>query len=204
MHGQRLVSFRSTSIPRRCEARGICSRRATDRRKAMRDRMIRVDHAGEFGADRIYAGQLAVLGNTSVGPVIRHMWEQEKLHLRTFEQFVPKYRARPTALLPIWNIAGFALGAGSALLGREAAMACTVAVEDVITDHYNKQIRELVADGAQENAELLDTIRRFRDDEMEHHDTGLAHEAERAPAYGALTTAIKVGCRAAIWLSERI
>lgn len=79
--------------------------------------MIRVDHAGEFGANTIYAGQLAVLGNTPVGPVIKHMWEQEKEHLDTFNKLIPQYRVRPTALLPLWSVAGWALGAGTALLG---------------------------------------------------------------------------------------
>ena len=95
----------------------------------MLDRMIRVDHAGEFGADRIYAGQHAVLGQTAVGSTIQHMWEQEKVHLATFNSLLPRHRARPTLLLPLWNLAGYALGAGTALLGKEGAMACTVAVE---------------------------------------------------------------------------
>ena len=112
----------------------------------MLDRMLRVDHAGEYGADRIYAGQLAVLGKTPVGETIQHMWEQEKVHLATFNRLLPEHRARPTLLLPLWNVAGFALGAGTALLGKEAAMACTVAVEASITEHYNDQIRELVSE----------------------------------------------------------
>ena len=96
----------------------------------------RVDHAGEFGADRIYAGQQAVLGNTPVGPTIQQMWDQEKVHLATFNSLLPKHRARPTALLPFWHLAGYALGAGTALLGKEGAMACTVAVE-VNTKHHH-------------------------------------------------------------------
>ncbi|KAK8381590.1 hypothetical protein O3P69_018582 [Scylla paramamosain] len=168
------------------------------------DRIIRVDHAGELGADRIYAGQMAVLGKTSVGPVIQHMWDQEKEHKAKFEELVPKYRVRPTVLLPIWNVAGFVLGAGTALLGREAAMACTVAVESVITDHYNSQLRELINLGEEENKELIEVIKKFRDDEMDHHDTGLANDAEQAPAYTALSNVIKTGCKAAVWLSERI
>ncbi|XP_050710580.1 5-demethoxyubiquinone hydroxylase, mitochondrial-like isoform X2 [Eriocheir sinensis] len=174
------------------------------RRKEMLDRIIRVDHAGELGADRIYAGQMAVLGKTSVGPVIQHMWDQEKEHKAKFEELVPKYRVRPTALLPIWNVAGYVLGAGTALLGREAAMACTVAVESVITDHYNSQLRELIDLGEEENKELIEVIQKFRDDEMDHHDTGLAHDAEQAPAYAVLSNVIKTGCKAAVWLSERV
>jgi ubiquinone biosynthesis monooxygenase Coq7 len=114
-----------------------------------------VDHAGEFGADKIYAGQMAILGNhAGVGPVIKHMWEQEKVHLELFENYVKDRRVRPTVLMPFWSIAGYVLGkhiacawihsvrtpsgAGSALFGKEAAMACTVAVEEVIGEHYNK------------------------------------------------------------------
>jgi len=167
------------------------------------DRIIRVDHAGEYGANRIYAGQMAVLGKSKSGPLIQHMWDQEKEHLRIFEELIPKHRARPTILLPFWNVAGFALGAGTALLGERAAMACTVAVESAITDHYNNQIRELmVADG--DNKELLAVIKKCRDEEQEHHDTGIEHEAEKAPAYDLLTNVIKVGCKSAIWLSERV
>ena len=95
-----------------------CSTKISEKEKAILDRMIRVDHAGEFGANTIYQGQLAVLGNTSVGPIIKHMWEQEKEHLDTFNKLIPQYRVRPTALLPIWSVAGWALGAGTALLGK--------------------------------------------------------------------------------------
>ncbi|XP_015905176.1 5-demethoxyubiquinone hydroxylase, mitochondrial [Parasteatoda tepidariorum] len=174
------------------------------RRRTLQDRILRVDHAGEFGADRIYAGQMAVLGNTNVGPVIKEMWEQEKEHLQKFEELLPKYRARPSLLLPIWNVAGFVLGAGTALLGKEAAMACTVAVEEVIANHYNNQIRDLMADDPVQNKELLDTIKKFRDDEVHHHDTGLAHDALKAPFYKYLSQTIKAGCIGAVWLAERL
>ncbi|XP_068233745.1 5-demethoxyubiquinone hydroxylase, mitochondrial isoform X2 [Palaemon carinicauda] len=174
------------------------------RNRAVIDRIIRVDHAGELGADRIYAGQMAVLGKTSIGPVIQHMWDQEKEHKAKFEELIPKYRVRPTVLIPLWNVAGFALGAGTALLGKEGAMACTVAVESVITDHYNSQLRELLSLGEEENKELIEVIKKFRDDEMEHHDTGLEHDAELAPAYNLLSNVIKAGCKAAVFISERI
>jgi len=173
-------------------------------RRAMLERMIRVDHAGEYGADRIYAGQLAVLKDTEVGPIITEMWEQEKHHLATFDKLIPEHRSRPTILLPIWHVAGWALGAGTALLGKEGAMACTVAVESSITDHYNAQLRELSADTGADHTELIATISKFRDEEQEHHDIGMEHDAELAPAYQVLSGAIKVGCVAAIWLSERI
>jgi len=173
------------------------------REKAMRDRFLRVDHAGEAGADRIYAGQMAVLGKSSVGNLIQHMWDQEKEHKKTFDELLPKYRARPTAMLPLWNVAGFMLGAGTALMGPKMAMACTAAVESVITDHYNDQIRELMVN-PEANRELLETIRKFRDDEVEHHDTAIAHQAEEAPMYQAVSQVIKMGCKGAIWISERV
>ena len=164
------------------------------------ERMIRVDHAGEYGAARIYAGQLAVLGRGPKGEILRHMKAQEQHHLDTFADLVIRRRVRPTALLPLWHIAGFALGAATAALGERAAMACTVAVEEVIDEHYAAQAGEL----GPEEAELHETIERFRAEELEHRDIGLAHEAERAPGYGLLAAAIKAGCRIAIRVSERV
>lgn len=184
--------------------RQLSTRAIEKRRKHLHDRFIRVDHAGEYGADRIYAGQMAVLGKTKEGPMIQHMWDQEKEHLRTFNEYIPKYRSRPTVLLPFWHVAGYALGAGTALMGKEAAMACTVAVEASITEHYNDQIRTLLEDDPQVNSELLKTITKFRDEEQEHHDIGLANDAELAPFYKAMSNVIKTGCKTAIWLSERI
>uniref|UniRef100_A0A8C4WVZ5 5-demethoxyubiquinone hydroxylase, mitochondrial n=1 Tax=Eptatretus burgeri TaxID=7764 RepID=A0A8C4WVZ5_EPTBU len=172
--------------------------------RALLCRIIRVDHAGEYGADRLYAGQSAVLGRGPVGPIIQKMWDEEKAHLQTFEELMVRHRVRPTALLPIWNVAGFLVGAGTALLGKEGAMACTVAVEEVISDHYNNQIRTLMEQNPQHYTELLQVLKKFRDDEMEHHDTGLEHDAEQAPGYAVLKTTIQLGCKAAIYLSERI
>jgi len=173
-------------------------------------KILRVDHAGEFGADRIYAGQMFVLGKTEVGDLIQEMWDQEKEHKAKFEELLPKYRVRPTALIPLWNIAGYALGFGTALMGKEAAMACTVAVEDAIGTHYSDQLRSLLEDASrypddpEKHKELLDVIKKFRDDEMDHHDTGLAHDAEKFPAYDLLFNVIKVGCKVAIAASERV
>ncbi|XP_077172819.1 NADPH-dependent 3-demethoxyubiquinone 3-hydroxylase, mitochondrial [Paroedura picta] len=172
--------------------------------KPVIDRIIRVDHAGEYGANRIYAGQMAVLGRTSVGPVIRHMWDQEKEHLKKFNDLMVSYRVRPTVLLPFWNVTGFVLGAGTALLGKKGAMACTVAVEESISHHYNNQIRKLMEEDPEKYKELLEIIKKFRDEELEHHDIGLEHDAELAPAYSVLKNAIQIGCKAAIFLSERI
>lgn len=169
------------------------------------DSIIRVDHAGELGADRIYAGQMAVLGKTTVGPTIQHMWDQEKRHRAKFEELIRKYRVRPTALTPLWNIAGFALGAGTALMGERAAMACTVAVETVIVEHYNDQLRTLMENkDGNVDEEILETIKKFRDEEQEHHDTGIDHGAEQAPFYQALTNMIKCGCKTAISISKVI
>lgn len=163
-------------------------------------RILRVDQAGEYGAVRIYQGQLAVLGDKPVGSVIRQMAAAEQEHLETFNVLLPRHRVRPTVLHPVWHVAGFALGAGTALLGARAAMACTAAVEEVIDDHYARQVAAL----GDEEPELRDLCERYRQDEAEHRETSLDHGAEQAPAYRVLTGVIKAGSRAAIWLSERI
>jgi len=165
------------------------------------ERMIRVDQAGEYGAVRIYEGQIAVLGNRSANAgVLRHMRDQEQEHLDTFNRLVRDRRVRPTALTPVWHVMGFALGAGTALIGEKAAMACTVAVEEAIDGHYKAQAERL----GDEEAELRETLLRFRDEELEHRDIGLRNGAEQAPAYPLLSSAIKGGARLAIWVSERI
>ena len=164
------------------------------------DRFIRVDHAGEYGAKRIYEGQLAVLGRSKKAAIIQHMADQERAHLETFERLIIERRVRPSALQPLWHVAGFALGTGTALLGERAAMACTVAVEEVIDEHYAEQARRLGPD----ESELRETIERFRAEELEHRDIGLEHEAEQAPTYRLLSAAIKGGSRLAIWVAERV
>lgn len=164
-------------------------------------RMIRVNHAGEYGAKRIYQGQLAVLKGTESEPVLQHMAEQEQEHLDYFEKQIVERHVRPTALFPLWHVAGFMLGAGTALLGKEAAMACTVAVEEVIDEHYQQQLEEL---DDESEADLKQSIERFRQEELEHRDTALEHEAEQAPAYELLSAAVKTGSRLAIWLASRI
>lgn len=164
------------------------------------ERMIRVDHAGEYGATRIYAGQLAVLGNGDKGDILRHMLEQEQVHLKTFSGLIARRRVRPTVLLPIWHLAGFALGAVSAMLGEKAAMACTVAVEEAIDEHYSAQLDTL----GETETELRGTIEKFRAEELEHRDIGLEHGAEQAPAYPLMSKMIKTGCKVAIRLSERV
>jgi 3-demethoxyubiquinol 3-hydroxylase len=162
-------------------------------------RMIRVDQAGEYGAARIYAGQLAVLGRTRAAPTLRRMAEQEQRHLDEFNRMMIERRVRPTLLQPLWHVAGFALGAATAMLGEKAAMACTVAVEETIDAHYRRQAERLGGD----EPKLRDTIEEFREDELEHRATALEHGAKEAPGYAPLTAAIKSASRLAIWLSER-
>jgi ubiquinone biosynthesis monooxygenase Coq7 len=162
------------------------------------DRIIRVDHAGEYGAVHIYKGQLAVLGQKA--EAIAEMAEQERHHLERFDELIVERRVRPTLLSPVWRVAGFALGAGSALLGEKAAMACTAAIEEVIDEHYASQVAKL---GHDETA-LREELEAFRAEEVAHRDTALAAGAREAPAYEPLTRAIKAGSRLAIWLSERI
>lgn len=171
-------------------------------KKRVIDRMLRVDHAGELGARQIYAGQLAVFGGTPVGDVIQSMAEQEEKHLRAFDRLIVERRVRPTAMLPVWNVAGYALGVGTALIGKEAAMACTVAVETVIADHYESQVRTLMDD--EDEGELRAMFREFRDDELEHKDTGIEYDGEKAPFYRTLSNAIMLGCRGAIAITERV
>lgn len=163
-------------------------------------RIIRVDHAGETGAEVIYRGQLAVLGKSPVAEKIRHMHEQEKVHLRKFEELLAERRVRPSLLMPLWKTAGFALGAASALLGEKAAMACTVAVEEVIDGHYRKQ-EELL--GTHE-PDLKEVISRFRAEELEHRDTGLEAGAEEMKFYRLFSLFVKTSSRAAIWVAERV
>ena len=164
------------------------------------DRILRVDQAGEYGACRIYAGQMAVLGRSACAPTLAAMAAQERRHLERFNELLVERRARPTALQPLWHLAGFALGVGTALLGERAAMACTVAVEEVIDEHYRAQASAL---GEREPA-LKSVIEEFRRDEAAHRDEGLAHGAEQTPGYELLTGAIKAGSRLAIWLSTRL
>jgi ubiquinone biosynthesis monooxygenase Coq7 len=161
-------------------------------------RAIRVDHAGEYGALRIYAGQIAMLGRGGKGHLLRHMQAQEQQHLGEFNALVVRHRVRPTALLPLWHLAGYALGVVTAALGERTAMACTVAIEETIDTHYARQI-DALGEG-----ELAGTLEKFRGEEREHRDIGLANGAERAPGYRLLSSVIRTGCRAAIALSERL
>ena len=166
--------------------------------------MIRVDHAGEVGATRIYAGQLAVMGDrTPAARAIAGMARQEERHRAHFVRLIVERGVRPTLLRPLWDIAGFALGAATALIGPEAAMACTVAVETEIDRHYGHQVEALARNPEAEPA-LAAAVAEFRAEEVEHRDAALGAGAERAPGYALMSGLIRLGCRVAIAASERI
>jgi len=170
-------------------------------RRADTESMLRVDQAGEYGATRIYAGQLAVLrANSPDAKLIARMAAQEQQHLNRFNALMAERRVRPTALQPVWNVAGFALGAVTALMSEKAALACTDAVETVIDRHYGEQLDQL----GDQDPELSADIAEFRADELEHRDTAREAGAAEAPGYPLLTAAIRAGCRVAIELSKRI
>jgi ubiquinone biosynthesis monooxygenase Coq7 len=163
--------------------------------------MLRVDQAGEYGATRIYAGQLAVLRrNCPEAKLISRMAAQEERHLKRFNALMAERHVRPTALQPLWNVAGFALGAATALMSERAALACTDAVETEIDRHYSQQLAEL----GEDDPELSADIEEFRADELEHRDTARSAGATEAVGYPLLTAAIRAGCRVAIELSKRI
>lgn len=198
--------------------------------KAYLDRVIRVDQAGELGANYIYMGQYGVLAAKypHLKPVLRHMWDQEVHHHDTFNRLQTQRRVRPSLLTPLWKVGAIAIGAGTALIGKEAAMACTVAVETVIGGHYNQQLRVLMNQynvdvydkktgekispenlselikTSPELRKMTETISTFRNDELEHLDTAVEHDAEKAVPYMLLTETIKLVCRGAIWTAERV
>ncbi len=169
------------------------------------EEMIRVDHAGEYGAVQIYKGQMAVFKNRArtrgTAKEIRHMADQEKEHLETFDRLINERRVRPTALAPVWNAAGYALGAATALMGEKAAMACTAAVEEVIDEHYADQEKAL---DTYKDPELKEVVSEFREDEAAHRATALERGAEETPGYPLLSGAIKAACRFAIKVSEKV
>ncbi|NCF49662.1 MAG: demethoxyubiquinone hydroxylase family protein [Bacteroidetes bacterium] len=164
------------------------------------ERFLRVDHAGERAAQQIYRGQLAILRRHSSGPQIQHMMDQEVEHLEMFEKLLNERAVRPSLLDPVWGAAGFALGAVTAIMGPKAAMACTIAVEEVIGEHYAKQADAL----GEDEAELRSTIAKFRDDELEHRDIAIDHDGREARHYTLLRDIIQRGCRTAIRIAERV
>jgi 3-demethoxyubiquinol 3-hydroxylase len=163
--------------------------------------MLRVNQAGEYGAKRIYAGQLAVMGDRiPAARSIAHMAEQEQRHLSAFDKMLADRGVRPTVLQPFWDVAGFALGAVTAAMGPEAAMACTVAVETEIDRHYAEQLEQI----GDSDPELSVMVAEFQAEELEHKATALAEGAERAFAYPLMSAVIRAGCRVAIAASKRI
>ena len=176
-------------------------RGATEARLA---EILRVDQAGELGAVHIYRGQLAVFGGArdrgAISGQLAEMEAHEAAHLQAFDRLLTQRKVRPTLLAPVWRMAGFALGAGTALMGEKAAHACTEAVETVIEEHYAGQIAEL----ERREPALAAELSRYRDEELAHRDTAVEHGAHEAPGYGLLSAAIRTGCRLAIRLAEKV
>lgn len=176
-------------------------RGASRRRRA---EILRVDHAGEYGAVHIYRAQRAVFegraGRESIAADMAGMQDQEAAHLARFEALLNAERVRPTLLIPLWRMAAVALGTGTALMGEKAAHACTEAVESVIEEHYADQIAEL----QERDPALAAELSVFRDEELAHHDHAVEHGSREAPGYGLLSAVIRAGCRAAIKVSERL
>ena len=170
------------------------------------ERMIRVNHAGEYGAKRIYEGQIAFSKDKNSKKIFKDMLDHENEHLTFFEEQIAKKQLRPTFLQPIWHIAGYGLGAITSLLGHKTAMACTVAVEEVIDEHYKSQVEDLENyENLKEDEEnLLSNIKKFRNEELEHKNIGIESGAKDVFGYGLLATAIKIGSKTAIWLSKRV
>lgn len=177
---------------------------------------LRVNQAGELAATLIYTAQTPpiVSRQPHLRPLMRHMYEQEVGHFDTFSALIARHRVRPTAMYPLWSAMSYGLGWSTALMGQEAAMACTEAVETEIGDHYNSQIRtllEMVRGWEEEGYEvgeefqtLLSTLRRIRDEELEHLDHAVEHDAKKAEPHWLLTGFIRLGCRGAIWVSEKV
>lgn len=170
-------------------------------RRPDRESMLRVDQAGEYGATRIYAGQMAVLRrNSAAAKLVARMAGQEQRHLDRFNALMAERRVRPTVLQPVWNVAGFALGAATALMSEEAAMACTDAVETEIDRHYSAQLREI----GDEDPEFAADIAEFQAEELEHRESAREAGATKAVGYPVLTAAVRAACRVAIGLSKRV
>ncbi|CZR59891.1 probable ubiquinone biosynthesis protein Coq7 [Phialocephala subalpina] len=177
---------------------------------------LRVNQAGELAACLIYAAQtpVVVVAHPHLRPLMKHMYDQEAGHFSTFNKLIAKHRVRPTAMYPVWKVAASALGWGTAIMGREAAMACTEAVETEIGTHYNDQVRWLLDMAEQmersgeelgdDLKELIITVRRIRDEELEHLDHAVENDAQKAVPHELLTSFIRAGCRGAIWVSERV
>ncbi|PLB41632.1 demethoxyubiquinone hydroxylase family protein [Aspergillus candidus] len=190
--------------------------RLNPQQKNFLDRALRVNQAGELAATLIYASQSPLITRSQphLRPLMKHMYDQEAAHLSTFNNLIATHRVRPTAMTPVWRAAASFLGWSTACLGREAAMACTEAVETEIGTHYNDQVREILSwekDAAakgevldEEVASLVTSLRRIRDEELEHLDHAVEHDAKMATPYDPLVGVIRAGCRGAIEISERV
>lgn len=184
--------------------------------KEFLDRALRVNQAGELAATLIYTSQSPPINKAypHLRPLMKHMYDQEAGHFKKFNELLAKHRVRPTAMYPVWHVAATALGWSTGALGREAAMACTEAVETEIGEHYNSQVREFLAwskeleDRGEELGDelkvLIQDVRRIRDEELEHLDHAVENDAKEANPYELLTGVIRAGCRGAIWVSERV
>ena len=181
-------------------AKPIPPRPGRDAKAVRLAEILRVDHAGELAAVQIYRGQRAVMGDGPLGRRFAEMQAQEAVHLARFDALLTERRVRPTAFAPVWRLAGFALGAGTAFMGEKAAHACTEAVESVIEQHYAGQIAEL----ADRDPDLAAELSGFRDEELAHRDHAIADGARDAPGHALLAAVIGAGCRMAIKLSEKI
>lgn len=174
------------------------------KRHAIYDSILRVNHSGELAADRIYFGQMYCFRNDPrYAPMIQEMWDQEKKHLEYFSKEMLLQRTRKSVLTGLWDTAGCVLGVTTGMLGIRTAMACTVAVEDTICKHYDSQIRQLIQDDTEVHKDLIENLSKIRDDEQEHHDTGIVNEAENAFAYNLVTSIIANGCKAAIQVAQK-
>ncbi|GAA5955566.1 hypothetical protein JCM3765_006816 [Sporobolomyces pararoseus] len=179
------------------------------RQREILEKIIRVDQAGELGANYIYRGQRAVLGlgrDKKTTDLVQAMWDGEKKHIAAFDKLITQHEVRPTALYPLWKAMAFGLGAGTAIMGKRAAMACTEAVETVIGEHYNEQLDQLDKDFPDHPSLplLKKVLTEFRDDELEHLDTAVENEAQQAPAYALLSAVIAGGCRWAIAATSKV
>lgn len=188
----------------------------TKEQRKFLERALRVNQAGELAATLIYTAQTPpiVKAYPNLQPLMKHMYDQEAGHFKTFNELLAKHRIRPTAMYPVWQAAATALGWTTGMMGKEAAMACTEAVETEIGNHYNSQVRELFKWMTElkergeeldpELATLIEDVKRIRDEELEHLDHAVEHDAKEAQPYEPLTKVIQYGCKGAIWVSERI
>ena len=175
---------------------------APDRKQRLIEEIIRVNQAGEYGAKRIYEGQLSSTQEPIARKAIEHMAEQELEHLEAFNKLATDRHVKPTVFSPLWHLGAFAMGKATALLGEKAAMACTVAVENVIEEHYREQLNTLKSLEGEE--ELKEVIQKCYEDEIEHRDTALDHGAEQAPGYKTLSLAVSSASKLAIWISKKV